>query len=358
MAAAAAVSIEVETPGDGRPHRVIVTGLDEAAAAALGRAGPAERARALAVYTGEEVRPDLPAIAGTYTVEARGLSFQPRLPFVTGVRYLARFDRAGVRVDRAFEVSPPAVPPEGPRVLAVHPSGDTLPENALRLYVQFSRPMSARGATGHVHLMDDGGREVPLAFVPIEDGLWDPNHTRLTLLLHPGRIKRGVAPGERMGPPLRADRKYRLVVDGAITDLAGTPMGEPFVRPFRTTEADRASPRLADAAVTAPRSARDAVVVTLPEPLDHALLQRWVWVEDDRGRAVPGRASISAGETRWAFHPEEPWTPGRYTVRLRAGLEDRAGNRFDRLFDRDGPAGPATEGAAGVLGLPFEAPAH
>jgi hypothetical protein len=111
--ATAAVSIEVETPGDGRPHRVIVTGLDEAAAAALGRAGPAERARALAVYTGEEVRPDLPAIAGTYTVEARGLSFQPRLPFVTGVRYLARFDRAGVRVDRAFEVSPPAAPRRG-----------------------------------------------------------------------------------------------------------------------------------------------------------------------------------------------------------------------------------------------------
>ena len=356
--AAAAVAIEVETPDDGRPHRVIVTGLDEAASQALSRASAAEHARALAVYTGDHVPgADVPAIAGSYAVEARGLSFQPRFPFVTGLRYTARFTLGRVKLDRTFEVRR-AVAAEAPRVLAVHPSGDVLPENALRLYVQFSRPMTAPGAQSHVHLMGGDGQEVPLAFVPIEDGLWDPRRTRLTLLLHPGRVKRGVAPGEHMGPPLRADHEYRLVVDGAITDLAGTPMGQPFVRTFRTVDADRASPRLADAGVTAPRSATDAVVVTLPEPLDHALLQRWMWVEDDHGRAVAGRATIATGETRWTFHPEEPWTPGRYAVRLRAALEDRAGNRFDRLFDRDAAAGPPAEAASDVLSLPFDVPTH
>jgi hypothetical protein len=337
---------------------VIVTGLDETAVAALGQAGPQERARALVVYTGDHVpSPDVPAIAGTHAVEAGVLSFQPRFPFVTGMRYVARFDRNGVRAERVFEVSPAAVPPDPPRVLAIHPSGDTLPENTLRLYVQFSRPMTARSAQTHVHLVDGDGQEVPLAFVPVEDGLWDPQRTRLTLLFHPGRVKRGVAPGEHMGPPLRAGRDYRLVVDGDITDVAGTAMGQAHERRFHAVEADRISPRLADARVAAPSLTSDALVVTLPEPLDHALLQRWVWVEDDGGRAIAGRVEISTGEVRWTFHPEQPWIPGRYVVRLRAGIEDRAGNRFDRLFDREGAARPA-DVPSDVLSLPFDVPAH
>ena len=338
---------------------MIVTGLDEAALAALGQASPAQRARALAVYVGDQVPgPDIPAIAGAYAMESHGLSFQPRFPFVPGVRYIARFEQAGVRAERVFEVSPATTAPDPPRVLAIHPSGDTLPENALRLYVQFSRPMTARGAQQHVHLMDDDGREVPLAFVPVEDGLWDPQRTRLTLLFHPGRVKRGVAPGERLGPPLRTGGEYWLVVDGDTADVAGTVMGRAHEHRFHAVEADRVSPRLADARVAAPSLASDAVVVTLPEPLDHALLQRWVWVEDDGGRAVAGRVEIATDETRWTFRPEQPWAPGRYVVRMRAALEDRAGNRFDRLFDRNAAARPPADVSSDVLSLPFDVPAH
>ena len=352
------MSIRVETPGDGRPQRVIVTGLDADSRAAIAGAGAAERARALAVYTGDHVPgPDLPAVAGSYALDETGFSFQPRLPFVPGLRYTARFALGTVRLDRTFEVAPAAAS-DPPRILAIHPSGDTLPENTLRLYVQFSRPMTARGAPGHVHLMDEKGREVPLAFVPIDDGLWDPNQTRLTLLFHPGRVKRGIAPGERMGPPLRADEEYRLVVDGAIADLAGTPMGQAHERRFRTVSADRASPRLADFHVTAPPRNTDPLVVTLPEPLDHALVQRWMWVEDARGVVVDGRASLSDDETRWTFQPERPWPAGGYAVRLRSALEDRAGNRFDRLFDRDAAKPPESTADAGILSLPFEVPAR
>jgi hypothetical protein len=354
MAAAPGVSIEVETPDDGRPHRVIVTGLDEAASRALRQADAAERARALAVFTGDRIPgPERPAVAGTHAIDERGFWFEPRFPFVPGLRYTARFTLRDVQVDRAFEVARPA-DADPPRVVDLHPSGDTLPENALRLYVQFSRPMTARGVQAHVHLVDADGPEVPLAFVPVEDGLWDPQRTRLTLLFHPGRVKRGVAPGEGMGPPLRAGREYRLVVDGSLTDVAGTAMGQPFVRAFRAVEADRAAPRLSNASVTPPRAPTDALAVTLPEPLDHALLQRWVWVEDDAGRPLAGRVEIAAGETRWTFHPEQPWIPGRYAVRLRAGLEDRAGNRFDRLFDREGSAAPAAAETE-TLTLPFDA---
>jgi hypothetical protein len=43
---------------------------------------------------------------------------------------------------------------------------------------------------------------------------------------------------------------------------------------------------------------------------------------------------------------------------MRAALEDRAGNRFDRLFDREGAARPPADVSSDVLSLPFDVPAH
>jgi hypothetical protein len=153
-----------------------------------------------------------------------------------------------------------------------------------------------------------------------------------------------------MGPPLRAGREYRLVVDGAMADASGVPLGTAFEHRFRAVEADREPPRAEDVTVEPPASRAAPVSVRLPEPLDHALLARWVWVEDARGAPVEGR--VDAHETRWELTPERPWTPGSYAVRIERALEDRAGNRFDRAFDRE-PGAPAPD-AGPPLRLPFE----
>ena len=45
--------------------------------------------------------------------------------------------------------------------------------------------------------------------------------TRLTLLLDPGRIKRGVRPLEEIGGALQVGRTYTLVIDDAWPDAKG-----------------------------------------------------------------------------------------------------------------------------------------
>jgi hypothetical protein len=344
--AAAQPQIRVEASPD-VPHRVSVVGLAAADLAAL-RTEDARRG-ALAVYAGE-TRPDTPQVAGRYEASADGLHFAPLFRFSPGVRYTVRVRIATLALEQRFEVD--AAPSEPPRVTAVHPSGDSLPENALRLYLHFSRAMALRDATRHVRLLEADGREVALAFVEVEGGLWDPARTRLTLLFHPGRVKRGVAPGERLGPPLRAGREYRLVVDAEMADAVGVPLGRPFEHRFRAVEADREPPRAEALTVEPPADPLAPVSVRLPEPLDHALLARWMWVEDARGARVEGEAEARDGETRWVLTPDRPWTPGSYALRVERALEDRAGNRFDRAFDRE-PGAPVP--AAGEpFRLPFE----
>jgi len=346
----AAIRIEC---GELAPHRVSAVSLTPAERSLLELRDPASFAEVLAVFTGAGIPGrGTPAIAGAYALDAEGLHFRPLFPFVPGLRYTARLNIAdGSRLVQGFELAPPTG--EGPRVTAVFPSGDMLPENALRVYVHFSRPMEARDAHRHVRLEQEDGRVVPLAFVEVQHGLWDPRRVRLTLLFHPGRIKRGVAPGERLGPPLRAGGTYRLVVDAAMRDASGRPLGRNFEWRIHATAADRESPRAAGLRVTAPGDGAAPLVVELPEPLDEALLHRLIWVEDAFGRAVAGASAVTDGETRWSFRPERDWPPGRYGLRVHQALEDRAGNRFDRVFDREGGSGTTGDAAGEALRLEF-----
>jgi hypothetical protein len=311
-------------------------------------------ARALVVHTrGGTPAPGTPAVAGSHTLDADGLHFRPLFPFVPGLRYSARLELGqGPPLRLEFE-SPPAEG-EPPRVVASFPSNEMLPENTLRFYVHFSRSMEIRDAHSQVRLEDARGRVVPLAFVEVPHGLWDPQRTRLTLLLHPGRIKRGVAPGEVLGPPLRQGESYRLVVDAGMRDGSGLALGQPFERRIRVTVPDREPPRFEAIRVMAPGAASAPLVVELPEPLDEALLHRLMWVEGAAGQVVAGASIVTQGETRWSFRPERPWSPGRYALRVHPALEDRAGNRFDRAFDRDRGQGAPDPGQETPLRLEFE----
>ena len=49
-----------------------------------------------------------------------------------------------------------------------------LPANELKLYIYFSAPMSRGEAWKHIHLLDDAGKPVPLAFLELDQELWDP----------------------------------------------------------------------------------------------------------------------------------------------------------------------------------------
>jgi hypothetical protein len=325
--------------------------LSAAERRALEAAGPPAWGSALTVRTGPDV--SVPAVAGTRALDGDGLHFQPRFPFVSGVTYVARFAWGGRHLEHTFGVAAP--PSEAPRVVAVHPASPVLPENTLRLYVRFSRPMRARDVHEHVRLVDEATGPVPMAFVEVRDGLWDPDMTRLTLFFHPGRVKRGVAPGQELGPPLRAGRSYRLVIDGALRDSGGVPLGAAFEHAFRVTGPDRAPPRADALRLAPPSSLGDPVVVTFGEPVDHALVQRWVWVEDAAGGAIAGDITVDDQGTTWSFVPSSQWRPGRYVIRVRAALEDRAGNRFDRPFDREaGTSPPLPSADGGILTLAFE----
>jgi hypothetical protein len=236
----------------------------------------------------------------------------------------------------------------GAHVEAIYPTPDRLPANLLRFYLVFSAPMSSGEAHTRLRLVDDRGVAVSGAFLELEEELWDPSGRRLTVLLDPGRIKRGLRANLESGAPLVEGRGYRLEIDAAWRDAAGRPLASGLAKAFRAVAADRTSPDVTAWTLATPQpDTRGPLVVRFPEPLDRALLASVLSIVDERGAAVDGTIDVAAGEREWRFTPGAPWASGRYELRVGAELEDVAGNNLRRLFDvdlsreRPAPEGPA-----------------
>jgi len=162
----------------------------------------------------------LPPMAGRLVRDADGWCFVPRFAFLDGTAYTVTVDGASaVVLVRARPVRPAST-----EVTGIRPTAAQVPFNLLRLYVWFSGPMSEGCAARQLRLTRDDGSLIAGALLPAEQELWDAAHRRLTVLLDPARIKRGLAGHQEAGYPLRAGEPFRLVVGSGFRDARGLPL--------------------------------------------------------------------------------------------------------------------------------------
>jgi hypothetical protein len=240
------------------------------------------------------------------------------------------------------------------QVAGIWPTAARVPRNLLRLYVLFSAPMSEGYAAGHVRLTDDGGVPVPGALLPAEHELWDAARRRLTVLLDPARIKRGLAAHRAAGYWLQPGQPIRLVVDDGFRDAAGARLRAPAQRRYQVggDERRRVKPGAWGLAVPAVGTV-GPLQVSFGRPLDHALLGRCLRVAGLGGQPLDGTGQAGPQELSWRFTPREPWVPGLYRLLVDPVLEDVAGNSVSRVFDRDLASRADEPRQAGSAGVTF-----
>lgn len=279
---------------------------------------------------------DVPAMLGSYSADRGSLVFTPRFPIASGMRVRAVFrPPQGPPIEALFEVPKAAPLAATTRVVHVYPSTNVLPENQLKFYLYFSAPMGRGRAWQNIHLLDDAGTPVALPFLELDEELWDPGNTRLTVLFDPGRIKREVLPLKEIGPSIQAGRQYTLAIDRDWPDGRGAPLAEEFRKQFRVAPPDRTPPDPTAWRLTAPRAgALQPLLLQFPKPMDYALLQHLIQVAGPDG-AVAGTVTVEREETEWRFTPTQPWKSGDYRLIVATTLEDLAGNHIGRAFDVD-----------------------
>jgi hypothetical protein len=273
-----------------------------------------------------------PSMAGRWAVGPSGEAvFVPRFAFLAATSYtvvaIGSPDDGSVAIE-----SPPVTGVGTTRVVGIDPAGPFVPRNLLRLYVRFSAPMSEGQAHRHVRFERvDSGEVLADALLSFDPELWDDDRQRLTVLLDPARIKRGLAPHLEAGYPLREGERVRFVVGAGYPDADGRPLVAGVESAYVVGSDLRGHVRPERWTVGAPTAGTlSPLVVHFDRPLDRPLTVRCIRVPGVGGVGAP-----TADGRSWWFHPTGVWSAGPVTVTVDPMLEDIAGNSVARVFDRD-----------------------
>lgn len=361
--------VSFENEKTGKPARIVVNGLSDAALNANKERKPDSPAWSplaqvkVAGGTAQELS-ERPALLGSWHVDGKRLLFEPRFPFLDGMTFCVIIDPLRLADPDSkqsklleFNLSTPKkdLTPVT-KVAHIYPTRSRLPENQLRFYIEFSKPMSRGDAYKHIQFLNAKGKPINDVFVEIDEELWDPTMTRFTLLFDPGRIKKGLKPREDLGPTMEDGKRYTLVVFGTWNDgegrqltqkefrkeiIAGPPDDEPI---------DEKKWKI----VTPVVGTKNPCQVRFPEPLDFALLHRVIWIVDDKGKKIAGNVKVEDEETLWKLTPEQPWAAGKYRLVADSVLEDLAANQIGRPFEVDVFRPIPKKFEAKLVEVPFE----
>jgi hypothetical protein len=170
----------------------------------------------------------------------------------------------------------------------------------------------------HVRLYDSDDHEIKQAFLDLP--LPNADGTRVTILLHPGRVKSGVGANLAFGRALRPGETVTLVIDDPA-------LKEPIRKTWRVTAFNAQLPRPSQWTFEVPTlGSRDAIVLHLNEPISSAA-ESLIAVRAPDGTRLDGTFQLEDGEMVWRFVPAQPWKNDTYAIVTHPDLEDPEGNR-------------------------------
>jgi hypothetical protein len=311
---------------------VIVKNLGQDDLIKLSEEGKVYQQSVLSIFTGASPASDVPPVLGSYSTHAGILIFKPRFPPVPGKSYLVRVNLGNQSIEKVFNI--PDIDFPKTQVRQIFPAMDTLPSNLLRFYIYFSQPMGLEDPYQHISILDQENEMVKEPFVEVREGLWDPERKRLTLFIHPGRIKRGVGPHNALGPVFERGKTYSLVIDSNWRDSNGQAIENTQPKTFYVGPAIREKLQISSINTDHIRNGtHSAVKIKFDAPVDHSLAKRMIQVYDSNRNPVEG--SISQNGNEIFFNTINTWNSDNYIVLINRKLEDISGNTLYYIFDTE-----------------------
>ncbi|WP_420317486.1 hypothetical protein [Ekhidna sp.] len=292
-----------------------------------------------------QTSPGGPAVLGNYSIADNHLSFKPKFLPDPKINYLVTFSYPKLsqllseEIEEVSEYTDVASfePPETsqPEVISFIPELDEVPANLLRFYVYFSAPMSLlQNPYDFITIEDSNGKTLVDPFVIIPEGLWNINHTRLTLLLHPGRVKQGVGPNMTLGDVLRAGNSYTLKIDDEWLGASGAKLKSSFAQTINASNPLRGAMNINSWALQSQKSNIGILTIVTDHPLDQPLAKRMLFIRGASGQILPSRVEFDNPEKLkiyWKLDDSE-----ELELLIDPRLEDVCGNTPHYAFDLEG----------------------
>lgn len=280
------------------------------------------------------------AVLGSYRVDTNRIVFTPRfLPDVKVIYSItfssqSLFNRTGINPEYHLELSEEVsfgIPTHEALGIQLSPFSKSLPENILRVYLHFTSPMGFQNPYDYIQLMDSANQIIENAFVEIPEGLWNGDRTRLTLLFHPGRVKRNVGPNRKLGPVFKTGGTYQLVVKDDLKDVNGNSLGDDWKMNFTITDPIRTKMSMEEWQLTTSCLDNCQLLLKTDRLVDMEMMERFLRIEDENEAAIPFEIKNEIDQI--AIHSDQFKLGISYRLIVNPRLEDLCGNTFLNAFD-------------------------
>jgi hypothetical protein len=211
--------------------------------------------------------------------------------------------------------------------ITISPEAKVLPANTLRFYIHFSRPGEAHFDREQLWLINEEGQVVPDPFLILSQELWSIDGRRLTVLMEPGRIKRGMGEAPSHEPAFVVGRIYSLVI---------TALGQTGRHTFRVSDPILEAIDETDWRIVSPNvGSLDPAILHFDRIMDAALCEDELEIMTTSGEVVQTRVSLSPDGTTMEFIPKRPWSAEEHSLVVSDRFEDVCGNRLGEALDHD-----------------------
>lgn len=272
-------------------------------------------------------------VACQYQYKTDTLYLQPMQPLAQGAEFEIQFIADGNTTTHRFSIPQNAERNTVPQVEAIYPLTDTIPANILMFHVRFTTPMQEDVlAFKHIKLLDEKGREKNMVWR--EKSNWDDSGKHLVLMLHPGRVKRGINYFKNEGDLFEVGKKYTLVITQELKTTFGIALPNKYTKTFVVAKPDREIPAFNTTKTTIPAASSQPVTLNFNEAMDYGSMCIGVVVSDSKGKKILGKIN-PVNDSQYTFTPSQPWAKGLYTIQLLDYVSDLASNHLRRRFEEE-----------------------
>lgn len=273
------------------------------------------------------------AVLGSFSFENGICTFSPIVPFSQGEIYGLYRENQIVETFQIKELSSKL-----PELITIYPTKDTVPENLLKVYFQFSEPMQEVGdPLDYIKVMNITDAREESVFLELEARLWNLEHTRLTLWLDPGRIKTDLIPNKEKGLPISKGKEYEVHISSKWRAANGQYLKKDYIKTIYVTGKDTHRPLVSNWKVHSPsEGTKELLKIDFKESMDGVLSKEVFTIFLNEGDIpIEGDFSVIPKEHGVSFSPHNKWKKGSYTIYVDSRFEDLAGNNLNHVFDRD-----------------------
>ena len=319
------------------PEKPVITiSLDSEQAKALGEELTYETGRnILAVRMVRENKLAKTTLSGEYHLKNSILSFTPMNQLGEGLEFEVQYYMGNDTVKKRFLTPSAPVPVASPpEVEEIFPLTDRIPKNILIFHVRFNQQMlDDPQAFLHVKITDSKGEEKKMAWR--HKSHWLDDSKVLVLMIHPGRIKRGIDyKKEELGDLFTIGESYTLEVTPEIKNQYHKPLLKTYTKRFTITPEDRKIPEIKFNQFQFPgANTLEPLTLTFSEGMDYASIFEEIKILDSKGQEISGSIAYTGHDSIFHYIPKKQWEQTKYEIKFGKLVADFAHNRLNSPFE-------------------------